>query len=151
MAAFDEHGLRAHFVDDHLAGARHPVLVVDFLASEHGGLVEVGCDERSLGHQLGADDSDRIALEEWIAGSCDHYRVENVVAKLVVADGGGNNGGDGAVPSMPVFIAAGTRSSTTESICARTRSGETASHLLTPRVFCAVMAVTADVPNTPNR
>ena len=57
--------------------------------------MEVGCDERGLGHQLGADDSDHIPLEERIARSCHHYRVENVVAKLVVADGGGNYGGDG--------------------------------------------------------
>ena len=55
-----------------------------------------------------------------------------------------------AEASIPVLNAAGRRSSATESICARTRSGETASHLLTPLVFCAVMAVITDVPKTPN-
>src|ERR1700716_3779160 len=56
-----------------------------------------------------------------------------------------------AVPSIPLLNADGGRSSQTESICARTRSVETGSHLLTPRVFWAVTAVIAEVPKTPNR
>jgi hypothetical protein len=56
-----------------------------------------------------------------------------------------------ASPSIPDLIAAGRRSAATASIWARTSAGDTRSHARTPSVFCAVTAVIADVPNTPNR
>src|ERR1700686_887798 len=55
------------------------------------------------------------------------------------------------VASIPVLNAEGGRSSQTASLWARRRSTDTGSHLFTPRVFWAVIAVIADVPKTPNR
>src|SRR4051812_43035161 len=54
-----------------------------------------------------------------------------------------------AFASMPIFTASVPRSPITASICAVTRSAGKACHATTPRVFCAVMAVIALVPNTP--
>src|SRR4029078_1560578 len=54
------------------------------------------------------------------------------------------------VASMPLFTAPGERSVATASICLRTSSTGTASHALTPTGFCAVIAVIAEVQNTPN-
>ena len=55
-----------------------------------------------------------------------------------------------AVASMPVLTAAGGRSPPIASICAMTSSVDTASQAVTPRVFWAVTAVTAQVPYTPH-
>jgi len=56
-----------------------------------------------------------------------------------------------AVASIPLLSAAGRRSFATASSCARTSSGVIALHACTPSVFCAVIAVTTDVPKTPKR
>src|SRR5664279_1658249 len=53
--------------------------------------------------------------------------------------------------SMPLFTAAGRRSVATASSCAVTSAGVIAVHAETPRVFCAVTAVTTVVPKTPKR
>ncbi len=47
---------------------------------------------------------------------------------------------------MPVFTASQPMSETTASICAVTISAGTTCTPETPRVFCAVIAVMADVP-----
>jgi hypothetical protein len=52
--------------------------------------------------------------------------------------------------SMPLLIAAGRRSLATASSCAATKAADTASQPCTPSVFCAVTAVSTDVPKTPN-
>jgi hypothetical protein len=54
------------------------------------------------------------------------------------------------VASMPLLHAAGRRSDTTAAIWPATMSSGIACTALTPSVFCTVIAVTADVPNTPN-
>ena len=54
-----------------------------------------------------------------------------------------------ALASIPSLVAAGRRSDATASIWAATIAGESTSTSVTPNVFCAVTAVTADVPNTP--
>ena len=51
-----------------------------------------------------------------------------------------------ASPSMPILIASGGMSSSTAAICPVTISGGTDVTPKTPRVFCAVIAVMADVP-----
>eukprot|EP00962_Isochrysis_galbana_P015178 scaffold4358_cov137-Isochrysis_galbana.AAC.7 len=51
--------------------------------------------------------------------------------------------------SMPVLTACVPMSPKTASICARTKSTGTECTRWTPRVFCAVRATTAVVPNTP--
>ena len=51
-----------------------------------------------------------------------------------------------AVASMPVLMAPTSRSSSTASICATTKAGETVSKLRTPCVFCAVSAVMTEAP-----
>lgn len=50
---------------------------------------------------------------------------------------------------MPNLTVVQGRSSSTASICCRTISGSIPCMALTSQVFCAVMAVIADVPNTP--
>ena len=50
------------------------------------------------------------------------------------------------VPSMPVLAASTPMSPATASICAATMSGVSDSTAVTPSVFCAVMAVMADMP-----
>jgi len=52
--------------------------------------------------------------------------------------------------SIPVFAAAIVKSSATASICAATKAGSRLATALTPRVFCAVIAVMALVPKTAN-
>ncbi len=53
------------------------------------------------------------------------------------------------VASMPVLTASQPMSAATASICAPTNSAGTRCTPVTPRVFCAVRAVTAEVPYTP--
>jgi hypothetical protein len=53
------------------------------------------------------------------------------------------------VPSIPILTASTPMSCATARTCARISSGETASTAVTPTVFCAVMAVTAVMPWTP--
>ena len=50
---------------------------------------------------------------------------------------------------MPTFTASGRMSEKTASICSPKNSGVTSMIEVTPRVFCAVRAVMALVPNTP--
>src|SRR3989442_8377189 len=52
--------------------------------------------------------------------------------------------------SMPVLAASMPMSSATASICAATTSASISWMRVTARVFCAVMAVIAEVPNTPS-
>ena len=52
--------------------------------------------------------------------------------------------------SMPIFTASTARSVNTLSICCATNSGGRSKMPLTPTEFCAVTAVIADIPNTPN-
>lgn len=53
------------------------------------------------------------------------------------------------VASIPVLAARTSMSDSTASSCAATIAGEIAKKSRTPRVFCAVTAVTTSVPNTP--
>jgi hypothetical protein len=54
------------------------------------------------------------------------------------------------VANIPVFTAAGGKSSATAASWRSTISTGIACTPETPRVFCAVMATTTLVPNTPN-
>ena len=51
--------------------------------------------------------------------------------------------------TMPVFTASGRMSVKTASISFARKSAEASIMSLTPHVFCAVSAVTADMANTP--
>ena len=51
-----------------------------------------------------------------------------------------------AVPSIPVLTAPTARSSNTLAICASTNGAAIISTAWTPRVFCAVSAVSTDAP-----
>src|ERR1051326_7610420 len=56
----------------------------------------------------------------------------------------------GADESMPIFTASAPKSVRTASICARTNAGGTSWTPCTPTEFCAVRAVSTDMPNTRN-
>ena len=56
----------------------------------------------------------------------------------------------GADDSIPIFTASAPMSDSTASICARTKAGGTSCTPCTPTEFCAVSAVTTEVPKTRN-
>ena len=150
MPARNDDGGRAHF--DQTLGRPPPIVGrMNPATAQHFGLGDVRGDHAGAREQLETERAHAILVEQALRRSTtpspDRGPPPAALSSSIAAATASTIA---AVASMPIFVASMRMSRATASICAVTRSAGNGATAVTPRVFCAVTAVMALVPYTPN-